>query len=129
MLTHVPLQDIQERHLEGLLLALQIVPDDVRLEAKHFLGAIAAGTMRLFEWRDGMVIISERDNRLVLETFCCEPGISMELVRSLTADLAQIAADWKCDTIETTVFNPHLASVIQKLGGRVESTTLTLAVE
>lgn len=127
MITYVPFEKVTQRHLVWLANSLLAAPADNRPSAEDLSRAIFLETMRLFAWPSGCVLVGQSEKRLVLHAFGCDklagvPG-------PLTADLKRLAADWQCDTIETTCFDSRLASVIQKLGGRVESQTLTLAVE
>lgn len=127
MLEHVPCEQITSAHLAWLAASLLSAPLDNRPTAEDLTRAIWLGTMRLFEWDGGCVLVGQSQNRLVVHAFGCDKLVGIPA--PLTADLKKLAADWQCDTIETTCFDTRLASVIQRLGGRVESQTLTLAVE
>lgn len=127
MIRYVAFEDIDQRHIVGLANSLLAAPADNRVEPDDFVRAIMLGTMRLFEWDGGLILIGARDNRMMIWALC-----TTHLPRDaaqLAEDLKRLATDWQCDTIETTVFDPRLTCVIEKLGGRVESITLTLAVE
>jgi hypothetical protein len=50
-------------------------------------------------------------------------------IRKITEGLRALATEWACDTVETTCFDLRLAKAILKVGGKVESVTVTLAVE
>jgi hypothetical protein len=127
MLQFVPPESFAQRHLIGLARSLLAAPADTRYDVDFIIEAVTRGTMRLFDWPNGLVLVSKRGQRLVLE------GLhATQLLKDavpLTDDLKRLAADWQCDTIETTCFDKRLTCVIEKLGGRVESRTLTLAVE
>lgn len=127
MIRYIPFEDVTPQHLLWLAQSLISAPESQRPDAETFSRAIFLGTMRLFGWDTGCVLVGQRDSRLILYAFGCDKLAGIPA--PLTADLKRLAADWQCDTIETTCFDPRLASVIQKLGGRVESQVLTLAVE
>ena len=127
MIQHVPFEAVDQRHIVGLANSLLAAPADNRPEPEEFLRAVMLGTMRLFEWDGGMALVGVRDNRLVLYAFSADSIFFS--ARRLAEDLKRLAADWECDTIETTCFDPRLTCVIKRLGGRVESMTITLAAE
>jgi len=127
MMRHVPFNTLGLTHLEAIAHSLLAAPEEVRPD--DILKNAQLGATQFYEWDCGLIGCSKRGNRLVLDVFSCLPGISMEACRSLATDLKKLAADWLCDTIETTVFDPHFASVIQHLGGRVEQWVLTMPVE
>lgn len=129
MIRYVSFEDVNERHVVHLANSLLGAPTDQRPDTEDLLRGIQTGSMRLFDWDDGVVLVSQRDGRLLMLSFSCAEGQLFKTAEPLAADLKKLAADWQCDTIETTCFDPRLASVIEKLGGRVESLTLTLAVE
>jgi hypothetical protein len=83
--------------------------------------------MVLFEFPGGSMLVEKIDNRLHLTAFSSDAALKN--AAPLLEDVKRLAADWQCDTIETTVFDPRLASVICKLGGRVESQTVILSAE
>jgi hypothetical protein len=127
MLRFVDSADFQQRHLVGLANSLLAAPADTRYDVDYIIEALTRGTMRLFDWPNGLVLVSKRGQRLVLEGLWATRLLKDAI--TLADDLKRLAADWQCDTIETTCFDKRLARVIEKLGGRVESRTLTLAVE
>ena len=127
MIMFVPFESIEQRHIVGLVNSAFAAPADNRMDLNQILKEIKDGTMRLFDWPHGIVLVSKNFNRLTIWALATN-----NLIKDgpqLTDDLKRLAAEWECDTIQTTCFDPRLTSVIQKLGGRVESTTLTLAVE
>lgn len=128
MLTFVPWEDVDQRHIVWLANSLLAAPIDERPESADFLRAVMTGTMRLFEFPQGCIFVSASDGILMLQAFCTDPGISMEACRNLRADLFRLAADWQCHTIKTICFDTRFASVIKHLGGQVQSQTLILEV-
>jgi len=127
MITHVPFEHLNDRHTNMLARSMHAAPAEEQPDADCFIRAVMLGTMRLFEFPGGMVLCGKRDNRLVLYALVSEHLLADAI--PLTADMKRLAADWECDTIETTIFDRRLASVIEKLGGRIESVTLVMPVE
>jgi hypothetical protein len=125
MLSYVPLSAIDDKHLECILRSVDKCPEAIQVPAKEILEGIAAGTYTLFDWDGGCIVVGTHDKRLEIVAF--SGGIFLR--QDLAADLKRLAADWECDTIETRVFDPRLASAITKIGGQVESYMLTLAVK
>ena len=127
MIRFVAFADLGESQLKMLAESINSAHPDNRPDGKEFLRIAAEGKAHFFEWDNGFALLGRRDNRLLLLAFR-----SRSLLKELpefVSDLKRLAADWQCDTIETTCFEPRLTSVIQKLGGHVESVTLTLATE
>ena len=127
MIRHVPLADLNNRHLVAIANNLLSQPKPVRQDTDDIIQALAEGQLQLYEFDFGIVLLGKRDDRLVLEGLYAEN--LLKIAEALAADLKRLAADWQCDTIETMVFDPRLASVIEKLGGRVESRVMILEVE
>lgn len=127
MLRYVPFEQIGARHIEGLVKSLNAAPECARPDAKEWLADIQAGRKTLFEWDEGIAVCGARPPRLVL--FACSTTDLIHTILPFVEDLKRIAAEWQCDTIETIVFDPRLASCIKKLGGALESQLMTLPVE
>lgn len=134
MMNRVLLEQMTDRHLEALARSLLEAPEDERDSPKEILQLIKAGTSQLFETPDGLYLCRKVGNLLWLDALCCYEqvaGVRETCNRFATflEDLRQLAADWQCDKIKTCAFDSRITSVIQHLGGRVESWTLTLALE
>lgn len=127
MIKYVDFEDLDEKHLDWIAESVLAQPEDIRANSSDFLRAIKDEKMRMFDWDDGCLLVGVTRNRLILYAFCCHALLKQ--AEQLAEDLKRLAADWECDTIETTCFDTRLTSVIKKLGGRVESTTLVLPVE
>lgn len=127
MLRLVPFEQISGKHIEQIVASLNAAPVDIRIDGTALLRRLQSGHCGCYAWDNGLVVVGVAGNRLSLEAVSC--GHLLKDAINLTSDLKEIAAERRCDTIETMVFDARLASVIEKLGGRVESITLTLAVE
>lgn len=122
----MPFAEINARHLKQIAEVLQAQPVAVRHTERDFIQLLAAGRIRLFEFDEGIVCCHQDSGRLVIDaTSCGKLGLAWKLL----PDLKRLAADWLCDTIQTTVFKKQLADAIVKLGGRIESYDLVLDVE
>ena len=124
MLSYVPIDAIRGRHLHALAESLNACPAAVRPSAKEMIEDLHANRTMLFETEEGIVVLSKQDNRLCIDA----ATTTAWRCNKLAADLKRLAAEWQCDTIETTVFDSRLAAAILRVGAQVESTTLVLAV-
>lgn len=127
MLDLVPFERLGDRHIERIVASLRSAPAEKQIDGIALLHSIQRGYLAVYEWETGLIVLGVDGKRLSLEVLSCDH--LLQDVIPLVADLRQIAADRGCDMIETIVFDTRLGTVIQKLGGRVESMTLTLAVE
>lgn len=127
MLKFVPFNDLEVKHLDYIARSLLAAPLDTRLESADLLRGLQQGKLALFEWPDGCVVVSAQGRTLMIYALASK-GLHT-IVKTLRDDLSKLAAHWECDMIETTVFEPRLTSVIQKIGGRVESVNMVLKVE
>lgn len=127
MIRHVPFSDLNEQHLDWIAESVLVQPEEIRASSADFLRAIMQEKLRLFDWESGCLIVGIHEHRLILHALCCHDLLHCAV--QLADDLKRLAADWECDAVETTCFDTRLTSVIEKLGGRVESVTLVLPVE
>src|SRR5205085_7566773 len=97
MFRYVDFSAITGEHIEHIARSLLAAPEAVRPDASQMIKDLAEKRSRLFEWDDGLVIVGQRDKRLTLDAFCCNNGISMEMLRMLTADLQRLARGWAGD--------------------------------
>jgi hypothetical protein len=126
MLKWVPAVYIEDRHLRMIAASLHAAPEHERMELRPLVNSLQTGTYKLFEWDDGCLIVAIVGKRLMIHGFCC-----FNLVKQLPAlfeAMNRLAADWQCDTIETTCFDSRLTSAMKRLGAQVVSTTLALSV-
>jgi hypothetical protein len=131
---HIPFDQIAERELRLLARSVLEAPADERDSPQEMLSLIKSGVSHLFTIDDGIVLCRKVDKTLMLDALCCETSTlgfaeAARRYSGLAEDLQKLAAEWECDKIKTVVYTDRLASVIQHLGGRVESRTMTLAVE
>lgn len=126
MIKYVPFEAVSEQHLADIAKTLLSVPEDDRPEPDDILRGLMSGSLRLFDWPQGSMVLGVSGTALFIWTFSCRNVLSA--ARPLAADLKRLAADWGCDKIETTVFNRRLTSVIQRVGGVVKSQTIVLPV-
>lgn len=122
MLTYVPFEELDYLHLEQIAKSLLVAPPEVR--AKELLPRLQRKDLACFTWPDGLMLIGKLDNRLLIEAM----SASIWGRQDLAKDLRRLAADWECDTIQTTVFDSRLASAIVKVGGQIESYDMILPV-
>lgn len=127
MLQYVPFEQLTSDHITRLAKSLMAAPEHARPLASEYLISMKERKMLLFEWPEGIALVGQRGNRLVL--YACQCDDLIHTILPFVADLKKIAAEWQCDTIETIVFDPRLASAIRKLGGALESQLMTLPVE
>lgn len=127
MFIYIPFSDVRQAHIVQLTNSLLAAPADIRPDLDDLLRAIMTGAMRLFECGDGVMLLGKSDNRLMIYAFAAETLLGKP--KTIAADLKRLAADWECDMVETLVFDPRITSVIEKVGGRVESVTMILPVE
>lgn len=125
-LVHLAFTDLTEAHIEQIRQSIEAAPKAVRPDVEDILRMIATEAARAFAFGNGLIVVSTPgDKRLRIDAFT---GKIMSR-RQVAEALRQLAADWECDTIETYVFDPRLASAITAIGGRVEAWSMTLAVE
>lgn len=122
MIRWVPFKEINAWHLRQIATSLLVAPEPVRPDERDFIQQLAAGSMRLFEFDNGIIVVHTENGRLVVDAMSC----SIWQRKALADDLRRLAADWLCDTIQTTVFDRRLADGIVKVGGRIESYDLIL---
>lgn len=126
MIRWVPFSEINAWHLQHIAKSLQAMSASVRPSERDFVQQLAGGVLRLFEYDGGIVVCHAENNILWIDATSCE---KVTKVWKLLPWLKKLAADWLCDTIQTTVFSRQLADAIVKLGGRIESYDLVLGVE
>lgn len=134
MMRFVHFLAIERRHLMALAKSVLQAPPEERDSPQEMLSLINVGASQLYESDDATVLVRKNGSTLMLDALSCDfpvMGIADAAARysGLAQDLQKLAAEQECDKIKTTVFDPRLSSVIQHLGGRVESWTLTLPVE
>lgn len=125
MLTYVPFDELTGEHLRYIAEGIQPLPEAIRPSAQDIMGDLQTGHLTAFEFPGGLIVVKTYCKRLDVRAF----SGPVFLRADLAADLKRLAADWECDTIETMVYDPRLASAIEKVGGHVESWTVTLAVK
>lgn len=124
---HVAFDELTDRHVIAISASVNAAPLRHRPDPADVLRAIVLGSARCFEFGDnGVIVVSTPgDARLRIDAFSGK----IFSRRALADDLRRLAADWECDTIETFVFDPRLASAITGIGGRVEAFSVALPVE
>lgn len=130
MLKHVPPWAIEEQHLR-LLLAGLVAPLAVRPDPHDILRRVHAKQAQMYTFPQGLLVLEvheREDNKALLITAFAGPSAVFKR-RALAQDLRRLAADWRCDTIETTVFDRRLSDAICSIGGKIESITVTLGVK
>lgn len=131
MIRYVDWNDLVQEHLVSIANSMLAAPCDMRLPVGEILTNLRKGIFRCFSFGDGGLIVVSKgtaddgSTRLMIECFAGDIWKRADLA----ADLKRLAADWECDTIETLVFDPRLARAIERVGGRVKSYLVTLAVE
>jgi hypothetical protein len=129
MLTFVPPTMLSGKDL--LLLSNSLLRAAVWEPADEFMRKLHAGEAKAFRFPGGLLILESHKHpettRLLITAFAGNAAIWKRC--GLARELRLIAAEWKCDTIETTCFDARLAAAIVKIGGKVESVTVTLSVE
>lgn len=127
MIRFVPFADLNQDHLTWIAESALAPPVESRVDASDFLRALMQGTMRLFDWDDGCIVVGKREKRLVIYAFACHNLVKR--LPPLLDDMRRLAADWECDAIETTCFDSRMTSAIKKIGAVTESTTIVLPLE
>lgn len=123
-LRKVPFNQLEQRHLELLAESMITAPEQVR--ATETLKLLATDAASFYEWDKGvMVLYRMPSGRLSLEAYNGSVFGRTELME----EVKQLAAELECDTIETFVFDPRLASCIERLGGHIESYVVVMPVE
>ena len=124
MFQFVPFESLTGDHLRAIAASINAAPADDQPCAKFIIEQLRNGNYRAFAYESGLVVVSKKANRLVLELM----SASIWRRKDLASALRRLAADWECDTVETMVFDPRLADAIVKVGGQVESYIVTLPV-
>jgi len=120
---------LTEDQRELLLMAVAPVPEWERPTLEEMLMLLEEQSWMAFATDgEGVILLERRETargrRLSVVGFACRRfGPNM---RGITDGLRKIAADWECDMIETVCYNRRLAVAIQKMGGALESLTMTL---
>jgi len=127
MLLWIPPSMFTEQCLRLLARSTLAAPDAVGEPAHDILARLHEGKAQAFCWKDGLLVLEAHTPRLRIVAWAGDNSIFLR--RELAEDLKKIAAEWRCDTIETTVFCPRLARAIARIGGEIESWTVTLSVE
>jgi len=125
MIIWVPFDNIGLKQINSLAKSLIVAPEAVRLDAMDLMNGLANGNMRMFEWDGGLFVVHRDGKRLVIDAM----DASIWQRRTLADELKRLAADWACDTVQTTVFDRRLADAIVGIGGKVESYDVVLEVE
>lgn len=124
MIRWVPFPEIGSKHLRLLGECLNVAPEAVRMSARDLINGLRDRVLRLFEFDDGLLVVHRDEKRLVIDALAC----SIWKREQLADTLRRLAADWECDTIQTTVFDERLADAIVSIGGKIESYDITLPV-
>lgn len=124
MIRWIPPSLINQRHLQAIASSLHVCPEDARHDPVEFAQGLNAGHYRLFEYEHGIFVVHRENNRLVIDAM----EASIWNRNSLALVIKQLAADWLCDKVQTTVFDKRLADAIVSIGGVVESYDLVLDV-
>jgi len=92
---------------------------------------VKAGHTAAFWLDDGLTLLERHtangQHRLLIVGFYA-PATGFR-IRHFAKELQRIAAEWLCDTIETTCYSKRLVKAITLVGGQVESIQVTLKVE
>lgn len=129
MLTYIAPEHLTAEHMELLIESQEPAPAWIRPTLAEMLHRLSIQEQMVFAFPSGLFLVSVQDGknqrRLSIDGFVCRERYGF-IVRSLVTDLRKLASDWACDKIETTCFAKPLISIITKLGGRIESVTVTL---
>lgn len=124
MIRWVPFDQIGIRHLAAVAASLLAAPPDVRLDKADLIDRLQTGELRMFEWDKGLIVVHQEEQRLVLDATSTRIWERRELAKALK----RLAADWLCDTVQTTVFDRRIADAIVGVGGQIESYDVILRV-
>lgn len=130
MLTFVPFEDMTEKHVRLLAESIAACPEFHRPLGADMLEDLRTGKAKMFEFDKGIMVLSveehniTKERRLMIDAWSGDGSIFCRVEAAVA--LRRIAAEWKCDVIETLVFDLRLASAICSIGGHVESVCVTL---
>jgi hypothetical protein len=133
VLTWIPPYAITQDQLVLLAESLNAAPAYEARDGVELLSAIHHSLAHAFALPDdGLMVLEPKigadgSRRLSIIAFSGDGAIFLR--KGLVGDLRKVALEWGCDTIETIAYDPRLARAIEKVGGRVESICLTLALE
>jgi hypothetical protein len=132
MLVFVPPWRVTSEQIGLLAKSLLRAPSFERPSGEKLIGMLHTGEAHMYEFPQGLLILqrlhgADHTDRVSILAFAGRA--TAWKMRELAQDLKKIAAEWGCDTIETLCYDTRLASAIQRVGGKLESVSLTLAVE
>ena len=112
--------------------SLNAAPDYERLEGRELLLKLLQSEAHAFTFGEGNIIILERrrgkDESARVNVVALAGDLTARTMLELASFCKNVAAEWGCDAIETTTYDPRIARAIVKLGGRIESQNLILPV-
>lgn len=123
---------LDEKHLRLLVESINAADPHNRHNPSEMLARLHSGAACAFNVDGGLMVLEvetgqDNSRRLVISAFA---GCSLlRNRRRLVNDLRRVAAEWRCDMIQTIAWSIPLARAICKVGGMVESVTVTLGVE
>jgi hypothetical protein len=130
MIEYVPQRALTKDQADAIMRGFDAVPADMRPTRALVAARIRSGEWKVFSCPTGVVVVGIVDyqtiRRLQLVTTCIEKGSMAVTARGLIKDLQRLAADWRCDAVETLCFNPRLAQAIMLHGGEFEAVAVTL---
>lgn len=124
MIRYVPFEEYTAEHLRMLASSMIVPPEAMRLTCAEVIDQLHSGALQLFEFDGGIVAVGVNGRTLLVEALY----MNIWKKRPLLAAMKQLAADYRCDTIKTSVFDRRLAAVILSMGGRVVMYDLSVPV-
>lgn len=127
LLTWIPPATLTEQCLRLLARSALAAPEGAGESAQELLQRLMEGKAQAYGFPTGMLVLENHKPRLRIAAWAGDRSIWLRV--PLARELREIAAEWACDMIETTVFDLRLADAICRIGGKRESVTVTLSVK
>lgn len=128
MLEYVHISAVTDELLDAIMVSYAAAPPFDRPTKSEVRTNLVTQHSHLFRFGKGLTLVSVRavqgKRRLYIDAIT-QPGGN---ITAWAREMKRLAAEWLCDTIETTVFNPRLASAIERCGARQEAVVLVLQV-